>query len=209
MSNYVNLMDVIYPVGSIYQSMSSTSPASTIGGTWEQIKTFLYGSTSAGSTGGEATHTLTNDEMPKHRHTTRVAVTNGGNAATYRSLFATNSTFWNGGSTIDGSAGWDWNNPVSNQGGGKLTTICHHIQPASFGTEQLSCTRFKSPKRGGVVCLTMLTSWMLSTQLGQCIARLHQHHRLPRLVVLGQKLQTINSFARGLHCHTAELIQSI
>lgn len=117
MSNYVNLMDVIYPVGSIYQSMSSTSPASTIGGTWEQIKTFLYGSTSAGSTGGEATHTLTNDEMPKHRHTTRVAVTNGGNAATYRSLFATNSTFWNGGSTIDGSAGWDWNNPVSNQGG--------------------------------------------------------------------------------------------
>ena len=61
-----------YPVGSIYTSTVSTSPASLFGGTWEQIKDrFLLsaGSTySAGSTGGEATHTLTTDEMPTHRH---------------------------------------------------------------------------------------------------------------------------------------------
>ena len=70
MSNFVNLMDVIYPVGSIYQSMSATSPASTIGGTWTKIKTFLYGADTANQTGGEATHTLTIDEMPKHNHRT-------------------------------------------------------------------------------------------------------------------------------------------
>lgn len=60
-----------YPVGSIYISTVSTSPSTLFGGTWEQIKdTFLLaaGSTyAAGATGGEATHTLTIDEMPRHR----------------------------------------------------------------------------------------------------------------------------------------------
>lgn len=74
MSNFVNLMDIIYPVGSIYQSMSATSPASTVGGTWTQLKTFLYGSTTAKQTGGEATHTLTTDEMPRHAHTIHVNI---------------------------------------------------------------------------------------------------------------------------------------
>lgn len=66
------LLDKIYPVGCIYQSASSTSPASFLGGTWEQIKdTFILaaGDTyAAGSTGGEATHTLTVSEMPRHNH---------------------------------------------------------------------------------------------------------------------------------------------
>ena len=62
----------IYPVGSIYLSVNSTSPASLFGGVWEQIKDrFLLaaGDTySAGLTGGEANHTLTVDEMPNHQH---------------------------------------------------------------------------------------------------------------------------------------------
>lgn len=61
----------IYPVGSVYVSTSSTSPASLFGGTWEQIQDrFLLaaGSNAAGSTGGEATHTLTTNEMPSHAH---------------------------------------------------------------------------------------------------------------------------------------------
>ena len=62
----------IYPVGSIYMSVNSTSPATIFGGTWEQIKdTFLLsaGDTyTAGSTGGEAEHTLTVEEMPSHSH---------------------------------------------------------------------------------------------------------------------------------------------
>jgi hypothetical protein len=68
MSNFVNLMDIIYPVGSIYQSMNATSPADSVGGTWTQLKTFLYGSDAANNTGGEATHTLTTYEIPAHRH---------------------------------------------------------------------------------------------------------------------------------------------
>lgn len=62
----------IYPVGAIYMSASSTSPASLFGGTWEQIQNrFLLAAGSsyaAGNTGGEATHTLTKNEMPTHSH---------------------------------------------------------------------------------------------------------------------------------------------
>ena len=62
-----------YPVGSIYMSVNSTSPATLFGGTWEQLKDrFLLGaggSYAVGSTGGEAAHTLTINEMPNHTHT--------------------------------------------------------------------------------------------------------------------------------------------
>ena len=68
MSSFVNLLDVIYPVGSVIHTFSSVSPASTVGGTWTAITTFLYGSTTSGETGGEEEHQLTVNEMPKHRH---------------------------------------------------------------------------------------------------------------------------------------------
>ena len=67
----------IYPVGSIYMSVNSTSPATIFGGTWERIQdTFLLaaGSTyDAGSTGGEREHKLTVNEMPSHRHNIAIA----------------------------------------------------------------------------------------------------------------------------------------
>ena len=63
-----DLLDLVYPVGSIYLSVGSTSPSTLFGGTWEQVKdTFLLGSGDSytlGNTGGEATHKLTNNELP-------------------------------------------------------------------------------------------------------------------------------------------------
>ena len=55
MSNFVNLLDIIYPVGSVYITFNTISPANTIGGTWELLKNvFLYSSADAtGTTGGE------------------------------------------------------------------------------------------------------------------------------------------------------------
>lgn len=41
MANFVNLMDIIYPVGSVYITTSATSPASVIGGTWTKIENCL------------------------------------------------------------------------------------------------------------------------------------------------------------------------
>lgn len=61
-----------YPVGAIYLSVTDVNPAALFGGTWERIGgRFLLGADStyaAGSTGGEAAHSLTIDEMPKHNH---------------------------------------------------------------------------------------------------------------------------------------------
>lgn len=68
----LGVVDLIYPVGSIYMSINSTSPSALFGGTWEQIKdVFLLAAGDAfpaGSTGGEAEHKLTVEEMPAHRH---------------------------------------------------------------------------------------------------------------------------------------------
>lgn len=61
-----------YPVGAIYLSVTDVDPSSLFGGTWERIGgRFLLGADNtyaAGSTGGEAAHTMTIDEMPKHNH---------------------------------------------------------------------------------------------------------------------------------------------
>ena len=61
-----------YPVGSIFLAVNNINPSTYFGGTWVQIKDrFLLtaGSTyTAGNTGGEATHTLTVDEIPSHNH---------------------------------------------------------------------------------------------------------------------------------------------
>lgn len=66
------VFNLIYPVGAIYMSVNSTSPATLFGGTWERIENrFLLAAGSsyaAGATGGEATHKLTIAEMPSHTH---------------------------------------------------------------------------------------------------------------------------------------------
>lgn len=58
--NNVSLIDLIYPVGSIYMSVNNVSPASFLGGTWVALQdTFLIGAGndySVNSTGGSTTH---------------------------------------------------------------------------------------------------------------------------------------------------------
>lgn len=66
-------MDNIYPIGSIFISTNTTNPSTYFGGKWERIKgRFLLAANDStykiGSTGGEATHKLTIDEMPLHGH---------------------------------------------------------------------------------------------------------------------------------------------
>lgn len=83
------LLDVVYPVGSIYMSANNTSPEIFLGGTWAKLENrFLLGASSSysvGSTGGESTHKLTVDEMPSHNHTTHLlgATTSPGTSNAY------------------------------------------------------------------------------------------------------------------------------
>lgn len=81
--NIYEIMNYIYPVNSIYMTVENITEEqmnSKFGGTWEKIKDrFLLASGdtySNGSTGGEATHTLTVDEMPSHNHQYQYATSN-------------------------------------------------------------------------------------------------------------------------------------
>lgn len=64
----LSIVDLIYPVGSIYMSVNAATPETLFGGTWQQIKDkFLLsaGDTyAAGTSGGSAKATL-----PSHTHT--------------------------------------------------------------------------------------------------------------------------------------------
>ena len=68
-----NVLLAAHPIGSYYWSEQSTNPSELFGGRWEQVKDrFVLAAGdnySVGEVGGEAIHTLTVEELPKHRHT--------------------------------------------------------------------------------------------------------------------------------------------
>ena len=84
------LADLVYPIGAVYISINNTSPATLFGGTWQKIteKFLLSSSTNypSGSTGGEATHKLTQSELPYFEEPVRVA---GETAANFTSQSGT------------------------------------------------------------------------------------------------------------------------
>lgn len=116
-----------YPVGSyIYTSDSSYNPNTGIGGTWVQdvaAGTSLIAAGSGyvvGTTGGEATHTLSTSEMPNHGHGASVWIpdhyhytgredgSNGGRHVVMRSMDYRNGTGFPSGTRVvkwNGSGG--------------------------------------------------------------------------------------------------------
>lgn len=80
--NSTTYFDKIYPVGSLYMSVSSVDPSNLFGGTWVKIEgKFLLSSSDSyatGTTGGEETHILTVAEMPSHSHGMRTSANSGG-----------------------------------------------------------------------------------------------------------------------------------
>lgn len=86
-----DLLDLVYPVGSIYMNVENINPEDVFGGTWERISQgrFLIGAGAplsnnettfgdlnnngyvfnAKGMGGQYNHTLTVNEMPAHSHT--------------------------------------------------------------------------------------------------------------------------------------------
>lgn len=96
-----DLLKLVYPVGAVYVSWSSTSPASLFGGSWTQIRGAYVRFDSNTSTGGSNTHTLTVAEMPSHSHViesrNQAWVAGGANIATAGPSAATGS--WTSGAT--------------------------------------------------------------------------------------------------------------
>lgn len=70
----------IYPIGSLYLSINATNPNVYFGGTWERfgkgkvligINKYDDDFSTVELVGGEKTHTLTTNELPKHAHSVR------------------------------------------------------------------------------------------------------------------------------------------
>lgn len=101
-----NTINYIYPIGSVYISLTDTNPGTYLKGTWEQFaqgRTLIGvgdgndGVTSmtfeANATGGEYKHKLTIEEMPKHTHKFRCR---GGQEAQTSSPFGDNKPLLQG-----------------------------------------------------------------------------------------------------------------
>lgn len=80
------ILDIIYPVGSIYMSVNSTNPKNLFGGTWVAwgtgrvpvgIDTSQTEFASVEKTGGEKTHELTINQIPSHQHNIQGANSSG------------------------------------------------------------------------------------------------------------------------------------
>lgn len=77
MSNFVNLLDIIYPVSSIYITASGISPATSIGGTWTQIKDGACLAAYDDIVGYTGSKTISVKQMPVHGHSQYVTANSG------------------------------------------------------------------------------------------------------------------------------------
>lgn len=128
-----DLLNLIYPIGSIYMSINDVSPEILFGGSWERLQGgFLYGAVNgSGSGNGTGTNTGTNNDntsstaitinqMPEHTH----------NVTAERSYFFTldsvGTTDWYGGGSSDkiwaptfpNTANRGWSTAMANSTGG-------------------------------------------------------------------------------------------
>lgn len=71
-SSASTILNLVYPVGSIYMSVNNVSPSSFIGGTWTKITSDAYlkiVSSNAGSLGGTSSnHKIPLSSIPSHSH---------------------------------------------------------------------------------------------------------------------------------------------
>ena len=101
-----DLLNKVYPVGSIYMSVNSTSPATLFGGTWVAITAGYYLKSITSGTGGTYTNatnvgstTLTVNQITSHAHS------------------ISNSHYQVG----DKGGGGNWGYAIDNAGGGNVT----------------------------------------------------------------------------------------
>ena len=90
-----NVPLMAYPVGAVYISNNSTSPASLFGGSWTPVDNVFprFSAFSEGiRNGGSNTHTLTTNEMPSHTHGLSTSVYLNDNSV---SNSGAHSTWWN------------------------------------------------------------------------------------------------------------------
>ena len=111
------LVDLFYPIGSIYMSVNSTSPATLFGGNWERLKdTFLLASGDiypAGQTGGQSQVTLNAAQCVLRGHTHEFTQPTVSLTSNTRASTEVNSTWMrdteNTESNVSGNMNWSFN----------------------------------------------------------------------------------------------------
>lgn len=97
LQDFSTLINLIYPVGSIYTSANPTHPSTLFGGTWVQIKgRFLLTADDetyfAGDKDGEAEHKLTLEEMPNYEKPIMAGGTGSYLGITWSKTFASSTS---------------------------------------------------------------------------------------------------------------------
>lgn len=129
-SNSTPLLDLIYPIGSLYLSTNSTNPATLFGGTWEQITGYyLYagtgGNTSGSNTSGSTVLTAKQSGIPKHSHEASYSgadfYVRHGNTSGTATVKGGNNT------SVDTGVGETWSN------GFETSNYSHQIDKVNIG----------------------------------------------------------------------------
>ena len=180
---YVNLGQVIYPVGAIFASTSSTSPSSMFGGTWSKIvgdSCLMACSGNVGVYGGSKNITIEN--MPPHNHAVGWYSVDGTFQidhpvdCTHRGL----QNGWTGIHTMP-------------EGGGKTT--CLTLTDAICGGEQLNSS--------DALCVTSKTS---KSELVQALKQF-AHFQLEQYTnLLVQQVQPVSMAEDG---HLSQMVDSL
>lgn len=92
------VLDMMYPIGTLYWSSKNTNPHTLFGGEWKRIKdAFIYAAGDAdtvNATGGSKTTSLGVANLPAHNHTVTITTTEGttGTANEYPMLYKSNAS---------------------------------------------------------------------------------------------------------------------
>jgi hypothetical protein len=131
-----HILNLVYPVGSIYTSFKNTEPGILFGGVWEPIvDRFLYCAHSSGEVGGSSKITIAN--LPAHNHGSSGLTTNSTGAHTHR--------LWGYGNTLgSGSTGWrfgangySWASGITESSGAHSHTISGNTASTGNGSDYM------------------------------------------------------------------------
>ena len=129
------LLNFCYPIGSLYWSSKSTSPATLFGGTWTQIKDkFVWAkgdNDTVNATGGEKTHTLTVTEIPSHSH----SFTPSGTVSSHSHKLNNGNTSSSGTVTTAGFRGIEVTSGANNRSHKHDVSLPNLVNPSNSGTD--------------------------------------------------------------------------
>lgn len=191
-----------HPVGSLYLSLNSTSPAALFGGTWEQIKdTFILaaGNTyKAGATGGEAKHTLTLSEIAAHTHTGST-----GEAGGHSHTASTGSAGSHSHTGSSGSAGSHSHSAWTGGAGGHN----HTVSSASVTKYGISTLIGEGSAEYGFQSnsSTPTTSWVSDHTHGVGMNEAGAHTHTVSIGDAGAHTHTVSVTSGGSHTHTVAI----